>query len=97
MANKYLDLTGLTYLWGKITDLLSEKRTIKVEIASFSSLPKTVNDSRIKSTDEVVESILGTPSAQSSDWTVTTSDGSLTISGTISGSTTLTLYLTTPE
>lgn len=97
MANKYLDLTGLTYLWGKITDLLSEKRTIKVEIASFSSLPQTVNDSRIKSTDEVVESILGTPSAQRSDWTVTTSDGSLTISGTIRGSTTLTLYLTTPE
>lgn len=97
MANKYLDLTGLTYLWGKITDLVSTKRTIKVTVAAFNSLPKTVTDSRIKSTDEVVESVLGTPSVQTSDWTVTTADGSLTISGSISGSTSLTLYLTTPE
>lgn len=68
--------------------------TVVLDVASFSSLPQTISDSRIKSGHVVVNSVLGTPSAQTGDWTVTTSDGSLTISGTISGSTTLTLYLT---
>ena len=90
-------MNTLSSLLNFIGNKLSTERTIKVTVASFSSLPKTVSDSRIKSTDEVTASVLGTPSAQTSDWTVTTSNGSLTISGSISGSTTLTLYLTTPE
>lgn len=69
--------------------------TVVVEIPSFSSLPQTHTDDRIKANHVVVNSILGTPSAQTGDWTVTTSDGSLTVAGTISGSTTLTLYLNT--
>jgi hypothetical protein len=36
---------------------------------------------------------LGTPSAQTGDWTVTTDTDSVTISGTISGSTTVKLVL----
>ena len=66
-------------------------------VASFSSLPQTVSDSRI--TDDMVclKAELGTPSAQTGDWTVTTSAGSLTISGSISGSTTATLYLARKE
>lgn len=66
---------------------------LQVDIASFSSLPQTVSNSAITADHVVVNSVLGTPSAQTGDWTVTTSDGSLTVSGTISGSTTLTLYL----
>ena len=90
-------MNTLSSLLNFIGTKLASKRLIKVEVPAFSSLPVTVNDSRIKAADEVVESVLGTPAAQTSDWTVTTSAGSLTISGSIDGSTTATLYLTIPE
>ena len=64
-----------------------------VTVSSFSSLPKTVTNSDITSDMVVLKAELGTPSAQTSDWDVTTSTGSLSITGTISGSTTLKLYL----
>lgn len=67
--------------------------TLVLEVPTISSLPTTVSDERINSAHVVVNSILGTPSAQTGDWTVTTTDGALTIAGSISGSTTLTLYL----
>ena len=67
--------------------------TLVIEVASFSSLPQTVTDERITADMVVVNSTLGTPSAQTSDWTVTTADGSATIAGSISGETSLTLYL----
>ena len=67
--------------------------TLVIEVASFSSLPQIVTDERITADMVVVNSALGTPSAQTSDWTVTTANGSATITGSISGSTTLTLYL----
>ena len=67
--------------------------TLVIEVASFSSLPQTVTNESITSDMVVVNSVLGTPSAQSSDWTVTTADGSVTVTGDISGSTALTLYL----
>ena len=58
-----------------------------------SSLPKTINNAGITSDMVVLKSELGTPTAQTGDWTVETSDGSLTISGTVSGTTTVKLYL----
>lgn len=61
--------------------------------SSFSSLPQTITNSYITSDHVVVNSVLSNPSAQAGDWTVNTSSGSLTISGSISGSTTVTLYL----
>jgi len=64
-----------------------------VDIASFSSLPQTASDANIESDMVCVNSVLSNPSAQTGDWTVTTSAGSVSVSGTISGSTTLTLYL----
>ena len=73
--------------------ILDKFRTVKVDVTLFSSLPQTVTDSRITADHSVVQSVLSNPAAQVGDWTVTTSDGSLTISGSISGSTTLTLYL----
>jgi hypothetical protein len=60
---------------------------------SFSSLPQTITNPYISSDHVVVNSVLSNPSAQTGDWTVTTNSGSLTISGSISGSTTVTLYL----
>lgn len=79
---------------GQITKL-SKTEVLIINVASFSSLPQTVSNASIESDMVVVNSELGTPSAQTADWTVTTSNGSLTISGTsaISGSTTATLYL----
>ena len=70
-------------------------KALVLDISSFSSLPKTVTNSKITSDMVVLKAELGTPSAQTADWTVTTSNGSLQITGTnaISGSTTLKLYL----
>lgn len=73
--------------------IVDELPTLVLTTASFSSLPQTVTDTRLKSGYVVMKSVLPNPSAQTSDWTVETSNGSLTISGSISGSTTVTLYL----
>jgi len=64
-----------------------------IEVPSFSSLPLTVNDTDIQPGLVVVNSVLSNPSAQTGDWTVTTDWEQLTISGSISGTTSLTLYL----
>lgn len=72
---------------------LRDAGVLVVNCGTISSLPKTVANSNITSDMVSVKEIFGTPSAQTSDWTVTTTSGSLTISGSISGSTTLILYL----
>lgn len=81
---------------GTIISQLSVGNDISVNIPSFSSLPQTITNSLITNKHKVYESILSNPSAQTGDWTVTTSAGSLTIAGTISGSTALELLLGTP-
>lgn len=67
--------------------------TLVVSVASFSALPQTITNANIDDDMVVVNSVLSNPSAQTGDWTVSTSNGSLTISGSISGTTTATLYL----
>ena len=76
-----------------IISAYSNPETLVINCGSISSLPLTVENALIEDDMVVVQSVLGTPSAQTGDWTVTTIDGSLTVSGTISGTTTLTLYL----
>lgn len=76
-----------------LNSFVTKESVLVVDVASFSSLPKTVTNANITSDMVVVNSTLGTPSAQTSDWTVTTANGSAKIAGSISGSTTLTLYL----
>lgn len=74
----------------------AEAETFKVLVVtsgSFSVLPLDITNADISATQVVVHSVLSNPSAQTGDWTVTTADGSATVSGSISGSTTLTLYL----
>lgn len=58
---------------------------------TVSALPKTVTDSRITASMRVIEAVLGTPSAVTTDLTWTTSAGSVVFSGTLAsgGSTTL--------
>jgi len=75
---------------GTKTDKLE---ALVIDCGTVSTLPKTVTDASIEDDMVVLNSEIGTPSAQTGDWTVTTSAGSLTVSGTISGSTTLKLYL----
>lgn len=77
-----------------VAETVAETREVLVvEFSSFSSLPQNKTNSNITSDMVVVNSVLGTPSAQTGDWTVTTSNGSVRVAGNISGSTTLTLYL----
>lgn len=69
---------------------------------TISVLPVTLTDSNITSDMIVIEYTVGDETALGSDWTVTTADGSLTISGTLNKSTTLQLvlsvgYSTTPS
>jgi len=72
---------------------IAELKALVIESSSFNSLPQTISNSAITSDHVVINSVLSNSSAQTGDWTVTTSSGSLSISGTISGSTTITLYL----
>lgn len=90
---KFLDGTGLTRFWDGVKAAINAIKTVEVTSSSFSSLPVTISDSNITADHVVVNSVLSNPAAQTGDWTVTTSTGSLTISGSISGSTTVTLYL----
>lgn len=72
----------------------SELRILKITFSSFSSLPQTVSNAAITTDMVCLKAELGTPSAQTGDWTVNTDTaGQVTVSGSISGSTTLTLYL----
>lgn len=66
---------------------------VTVSKASVSSLPVTITDSNILAKHRCINAALSNPSAQTGDWTVTTSAGSLVISGTISGTTDIELDL----
>lgn len=60
---------------------------------SFSSLPYTLSDSAIKSNMVVLESYFNNPAALRSDVSWSTANGSITLNGTASGTTTFTLVL----
>lgn len=64
-----------------------------ITVSGVSSLSQTVSNADIESDMVVVNSTLSNPAAQTGDWTITTGTGTLTIAGTISGTTDLTLYL----
>ena len=73
-----------------IFDRLSQYPTLKDTI-TVTSLPVTISKTGMTAYHEVVEAVIGTPSVQTSDWTVTTASGSYTISGGINGQTTVIL------
>lgn len=72
----------------------SQAPLLKVLKKSYGSISAmgTISDSDVTADMVVVGSQLGTPSAQKSNWTVTAKAGSFTLAGTISGSTTLTIF-----
>jgi hypothetical protein len=61
--------------------------------ATATALPLTINNSAITETMRVVEYSFGTPSAIRSDISWTTANGSIVLTGTMSGSTTVDLVL----
>lgn len=64
---------------------------VEVTQSSVSSLPVTIANTAITANHVVVDSVLSNPSAQTGDWTVTTSAGQAVIAGTISGTTDITI------
>ena len=76
-----------------LNSFVSEQSVLVIEISAFTSLPQIVTNENITDDMVAVNAVLGTPSAQTGDWTVTTSNGSVTVTGSISGETSLTLYL----
>ena len=94
-------LSSLFASTSALTAMRQTIQTYKMTISSVSSLPvsRTYNNTNYEL--EVIRSVLSNPSAQTGDWTVTTSvsgnELTVTISGTISGTTDITLYLAYPE
>lgn len=76
-----------------LVDSSSRAGVIVVSKSSVSSLSTTITDANITSKHVVVASTLSNPAAQTGDWTVTTSNGSLSIAGSISGTTDIELVL----
>jgi len=66
---------------------------VKVSVSNLSALPYTYSNSKITAKHEVYGVMLSNSAAQPSDWSFSTADGSLTISGTISGTTNAVFYL----
>ena len=86
----------LEFYNGQLTGEEIDKRIVSVNCGTISSLPHTVTNSNILAKHVPIRWMFGSPIMQAGDWTVTTSAGSLTITGDIVGSTTLTLILGVP-
>ena len=87
------DVAVLNQNADKIDAGFKSLEVLAVNCGTISSLPTTITNTNITNDMVVLQSTLGNPAAQLSEWTVSTANGKLTISGTISGSTALTLYL----
>ena len=78
---------------GTYIDSVLKDRALEITLSSVSSLPQTVSNANVESDMVVIKSYLSNPAAQTEEWSVSTSNGSLTVSGSISGTTNITLYL----
>ena len=63
-------------------------KALHISKSSFSSLPQTISNSSVTASMRVVNCVWGTPASITGNVTWTTAAGSLTLSGSISGSTT---------
>ena len=75
---------------------VSKYPVLDVTTPSFNSLSQTFYHSAITANHKVVSYTLSNPSAQTSDWTISTGPGYFIITGSISGSTTLNVVLAVP-
>lgn len=92
-----IELNGSNVTYSRVAEVLSgnigDGTVVVITVPSFSSLPLTINDSRIMASHIAVNAVLSNPQAQTSDWTVNTEDGAMTLSGSIGGSTGADIYL----
>ena len=70
-----------------------ENKILTLAVGAFSSLPKTISNSKITADMVILGCSFGTPSAIRSDISWTTSAGQLRLTGTISGNTTAVITL----
>lgn len=70
-----------------------ENKILTLTVGAFSSLPKTISNSKITADMVVLSCVFGTPTALTSDVTWATSDGQLRLTGTMSGTTTAVITL----
>ena len=89
------DLTG--YRTASAQDAIDATEVIVVNIASYSGsqvrVPASGTNAAITASHVLLASTVGTPVYQTGDWTVTTYDGYLTLSGSASAATTVQLVL----
>ena len=69
------------------------RNNVFLTISNLSALPHTATNSKITANHRVVNAVFTNPAAAPSDWSYTTSAGSITLSGTMSGTTTVYLCL----
>ena len=69
------------------------RNNLYVSISNLSALPYTISNSKITAKHRVVNMVLSNTAAQPSDWSYSSAAGSITISGTISGTTNVHLIL----
>lgn len=79
---------------GGVQSALEKCECLILSANGISALPYTFSNNAIETDMVCINSVLSNPSAQLSDWTVNTDTaGQATISGTISGSTNITIYM----
>lgn len=91
--------TSIVGAINEVFDMAVDNRDLEVTKSAVSSLPTTITAAEITS-DMIVKQgdiSLSNGSAMVGEWTITTTSGSVTISGSISGATDITLYLSIPR
>ena len=68
-------------------------KVLTVNVGSVPTLPCSISDANVTENMVVLNSYLSNPGSQLDDWTITTGNGSINISGTIRGSTNIILTL----
>jgi len=99
LGTNYQHAYDITTQIKAIVDRSNDPLPLEVSKANVSSLPTTITNAAITSDMKVKpgDAYLSNPAAQTGEWTVTTSTGAVTISGSISGTTNVTLWLTKPR
>lgn len=89
-------MPDLDFYSGQYTGQQIDQRLGKMVVVVSGTITadnKQITNANILANHVPIYAVLSNPSAQTSNWTVTTYDGYLTITGDVSGSTTLTLTL----
>ena len=91
--------TSIVGAINEVFDMAEANKPLKKTFSAVSSLPQTINDASITADMECEPGgcYLSNSAAITSDLSVTTASGSVTVSGSISGTTDIVLYLIIPR